>query len=106
ATELAAQRSDLDDDRMASFRERMFGSEFVFNVSRDFVGGCDTPLLVLAGNDNFHPMAIAEEITELAPKAELVREWRDPAVVARTVERVRAFLRSHTPAEARTASAQ
>jgi hypothetical protein len=78
------------------------GQDFVFSVTRDFVRGCRTPLLVLAGDDNFHPTAIAREIAELAPDAELVLAWKTPDVVGETVKRVRAFLQAHTPVPAAT----
>jgi hypothetical protein len=55
------------------------------------------PLLVLPGNDQFHPEATAREIAELAPQAELVPVWRTPEVIDETVRRVRAFLTAHTP---------
>jgi hypothetical protein len=35
------------------------GGDFVFSVGRDFVRACPIPLLVLAGNDEFHPRAVA-----------------------------------------------
>src|SRR5436853_213706 len=82
---------------LESMREKFYGGEFVFSVSRDFVHTSNTPMLVLAGNDAFHPTAIAEEIAKLAPNAELVMQWREPEVVAETIKHVRAFLRSHTP---------
>ena len=97
ADELRSQRSDVDEISLESMREAMYGGEFVFSVSRDFVHACTTPLLVLAGNDAFHPTAIAEEIAKLAPNAALSLRWSEPEVVADTVQRVRAFLSSHTP---------
>jgi pimeloyl-ACP methyl ester carboxylesterase len=97
ATELKGQQSGLDDQTLAGFRNNMFGGEFVFSVSREFVQHCQTPLLVLAGNDQFHPTATAREIVSLSPNAQLVLKWREPEVVAETVKTVRAFLQSHTP---------
>jgi hypothetical protein len=75
----------------------MFGGEFVFSVSREFVRGCRTPLLVLPGNDAFHPTATAQEIVDLAPNAELLAGWGEPGAIPATVERVRAFLKANTP---------
>ena len=97
AKALVAERPDVTEDALAGFRERMFAGEFVFSVGREFVRRCPVPLLVLAGNDQFHPRAIAEEIAELAPDAELVIEWAGPAHHDRTLERVREFLLRHTP---------
>jgi len=81
-----------------SFLNNMYGGDnFVFSVNQEFVRACSTPLLVLAGNDNFHPQAIAREITSLAPNAELVLNWKEPQLVPETIARVRAFLAAHTP---------
>jgi pimeloyl-ACP methyl ester carboxylesterase len=97
AAEIAPQHPEADGAALEAFRERMFGGEFVFSVSRDFVRGCQTPLLVLPGDDEFHPTATAQEIVDLAPHAELLPVWRTPDVIAETVARVRAFLKEHTP---------
>ena len=88
--------TEISDDAQTEFRERMFGGDFVFSVSRDFVRTCPVPLLILAGNDEFHPTAVAEEIAELAPDAELVYEWAGR--YAETSDRIRQFLEDHTRA--------
>ncbi len=95
----ARQRDDasLTDAAMGSFRERMYGSDFVFAVTRDFVRSCATPLLVLAGDDLYHPAPISREIEALAPAAELVEHWKTPETVASAVARVREFLKAHQP---------
>lgn len=79
------------------FRANMFGGEFVYNVSREFVAGCDVPMLVLMGDDAYHPQATSREIAELAPNATLVEAWKNPEADG-TVQRVLAFLKEHTPA--------
>jgi pimeloyl-ACP methyl ester carboxylesterase len=86
-----------DPDAIARFRESMYGGDFVFNVSREFLRGCRTPLLVLAGSDLYHPAPISEEIADLAPEVELLRKWKEPEATPGAVDRVRAFLRAHTP---------
>lgn len=100
AINLKKNLPNLNDQTLTYFRQNMFGGEFVFSVSRDFVKSCDKPLLICAGNDQFHPTAIAREIAELAPHAELMLQWREPEIVNTTVERVRAFLLENTPHEA------
>ena len=75
----------------------MYDGEFLFNVDRDFVRACNTPMLVLLGSDLYHPEVTSREIAELAPRAELVERWKEPEVVSETVLRVRSFLESHTP---------
>lgn len=92
---LRAERSDVTDAALAPFRERMYGGDFVFNVSRDFVRGCDTPMLILMGDDLYHPMETSREIASLAPNAELVERWKQGDDLAAAVARVRAFLLEH-----------
>ncbi len=97
ASELASHHPKMTEDDWLSFRSNMYDGDFVFNVDRDFVRGCNTPMLVLLGNDLYHPEVTSREIAELAPQAELVERWQEPEVVPETVKRVRSFLQSHTP---------
>ena len=80
----------------ASFRANMFDQPFLYNVSRDFVASCRTPLLVLMGSDAYHPEATSREIAALAPNARLVEQWKNAAADG-TVETVVDFLKAHTP---------
>ena len=82
---------------LREFRDRMYGTDFVFNVSREFVKSCKTPMLILCGSDDYHPTATSKEIAALAPNAELVESWKTPDAVGGTVKRVREFLTAHTP---------
>ena len=97
ANELRPQRPDVDTDAWAVLRERMYGGDFVFNVGRDFVRQCVTPMLVLLGNDRYHPAVTSREIVQLAANAELIERWKEPEVIDATVARVRSFLTVHTP---------
>jgi len=83
------------DEVAAAFAHNLYAPGFVYSVSRDFVRGCHKPMLVLPGNDRAHPEAIAREIAQLAPRAEVLDEWRtaSPAVI----DRVRQFLKDHAP---------
>ncbi len=88
---------DVPDEAWARFRSNMYDGDFLFNVDRDFVRGCQTPLLVLAGNDLYHPASTSEEIAELAPNVEFVASWKEPENVAAAQAKVAAFLAEHTP---------
>jgi pimeloyl-ACP methyl ester carboxylesterase len=102
AREVLAQRADLAPEAMESFGTAMWvGRDFVGSVSREFVCSVAAPLLVLPGVDDFHPTAIGREVAQLAPNAEVLEPWKDSeALVQQAVERVRDFLREHTPAHA------
>jgi pimeloyl-ACP methyl ester carboxylesterase len=95
AKELKAERPDLNDTALASFRKNMYGSDFVFSVTRDFVRNCRTPLLVLAGNDRPHPAGTSKEIGELAPNVELITTWKTPEAAPQASARIREFLKKH-----------
>lgn len=69
----------------------MFGGEFLFSATRDQVAGCDTPLLLLMGNDQYHPQSISREVARIAPDVTFVEEWkRDPDATDAVIQ---AFLR-------------
>jgi pimeloyl-ACP methyl ester carboxylesterase len=94
----AAALSDrASESTWAAFREAMFGGDFVFSVSREFVRQCDVPLLVLSGHDHFHPPDVAREIAELAPRAGLVEQWAGEELKPATRDKIRAFLLASTP---------
>jgi len=95
ASDLRKARPELSEEAFKAFRARMYDGDFVFSVSRDFVRACRTPMLVLAGDDLYHPTPIAEEIAQLAPKAELITKWKTPDATPAAVARVRAFLKAH-----------
>src|SRR5690242_18062732 len=44
--------------------------------SRAPIATVGTPCLVLAGNDEAHPLPISEELAKLLPKFELIHEWK------------------------------
>ncbi len=80
-----------------SFGRNMFGGDFVFSVSRDFVRNCRTPLLLQPGTDKAHPAKTSEEITALAPNLEIQKDWRAPAYLKESIKRVHAFLKKNVP---------
>ncbi|HEY2664111.1 MAG TPA: alpha/beta hydrolase [Candidatus Binataceae bacterium] len=92
---LRPSHPEIGDDALKAFRERMYGGDFVFSVSRDFLKSVSTPLLILAGADQYHPTAVAQEIAKLAPKAELVLRWKEADAVDAAVEKVRSFLKAN-----------
>jgi pimeloyl-ACP methyl ester carboxylesterase len=94
---LAPSHREIDAAGLRAFRDRMYGTDFVFNVSRDFVRSVKTPLLILMGSDDYHPTPTSEEIASLAPNATLVGDWKTPELIPQTVKSVREFLKSHTP---------
>jgi len=97
ARDVRAERPEIDEHTLNRFGDNMFGGDFVFSVDREYVRQCKIPLFVMPGDDPFHPAAIGEEIIQLAPNAEALRQWKGPDHLQTAIERVSAFLERHTP---------
>lgn len=97
AKEQQPTHPEADEKTWEAFKQNMYGGEFLFNVSREFVARCATPLLVLLGNDMYHPAEISREIVALAPQATLIEHWKEPEHHAAAQAAVERFLAHHTP---------
>jgi pimeloyl-ACP methyl ester carboxylesterase len=104
APELLARRPDLTMAQVEQYLHDLYrvNPDFVYSVSRDFARSCRTPLLVLPDDTPAHPHQSSVDVASLAPNAEItVYPWREPPELkARTVERVRTFLKAHIPVRA------
>ncbi len=87
----------MSEDVVRKFGHNMFGGDFVFSASREFVRRCRTPLLLQPGSDKPHPAETSAEIARLAPNLEIQKDWRAPAHLAESSCRVTEFLTRHTP---------
>jgi pimeloyl-ACP methyl ester carboxylesterase len=69
--------------------------DFVYSVSREFAKSCQTPMLVLPDDVPAHPLQTSVDLASLCPNAEItVFPWKEPPELkARTINRVRAFLK-------------
>ena len=98
------RQSDVTMATVDAFLTRMYRTDpdFVFTVTRDFVRGCRTPILVLPDDVPAHPYAVAMESVRLAPNAEAsIYPWKDtPEHLAEAVRHVRSFLNKHQPVRA------
>ena len=90
------ERPEIDERILNRFGQNMFGGDFVFSVSREFVRLCTIPMLAMPGDDPPHPRVIGEEIAELAPNNEVSREWKGSDYLQTAIDRVTQFLDRHT----------
>jgi len=82
----------------AAFRASMYGGDRVFfNVDVDFIETCPTPLLVLCGNDVYHPASASRTIADLAPDATFIESWKEGPSREEARAAVRQFLIDNTP---------
>lgn len=97
ANELKPSRPEVTEADWESFKKSMYGGEFLFNVSREFVSRCRPPMLVLLGNDLHHPESSSRELAALAPRATLIEHWKEPEHQPAAKKAVEDFLAAHTP---------
>src|SRR6266853_2549403 len=97
AKTMLARDPSLTPAIIQKFGHNMFGGDFVFSVSRDFVRRCPTPLLLQPGSDKPHPAETSAEIARLAPNLEIQKDWRGPTHLAESIRRVTELLGRHTP---------
>jgi pimeloyl-ACP methyl ester carboxylesterase len=95
--EVAGIHPEATEDDFRTFRANMWDGEFVLTATRDEIAACPTPLLVMMGNDQYHPQSTSREIAQLAPNATLVERWKDDELLAATNATITSFLRGHTP---------
>ena len=89
--------TDVPADDWTRFRSNMYdGDKLLFNLDRDFVRACTTPLLVLAGSDLYHPASTSKAIAELAPNVELIENWKESPDREAAMEKTAAFLRRNS----------
>jgi pimeloyl-ACP methyl ester carboxylesterase len=78
ASALKPNMTEVSSEAWSSFRENMVGGERVlFNVDEAFVATCTTPLLVLMGNDLYHPQATSRMLAETAPNVTFIESWKE-----------------------------
>jgi pimeloyl-ACP methyl ester carboxylesterase len=101
APELIKRRPDVTMETVTAYLHNLYRvrPDFVYSVSRDFVRSCQTPMLILPDDTPAHPYQTSVDVASLAPNAEVtVYPWREPPeLLARTINRVRTFLRRHQP---------
>jgi pimeloyl-ACP methyl ester carboxylesterase len=84
-----------DQTLLPDLGQRMFGGEFLFSVTPEFVASCDTPMLLMPGDDQMHPTAISDAIARLG-RAEVVSPWKGPLHRDPAIARSLSFLLAHT----------
>ncbi len=80
-----------------AFCANMWGGDFVFAATREQVAASTAPMLVMMGDDLYHPQAVSREFAALAPNATLVERWKDAASLPATHSTITEFLAAHTP---------
>ena len=78
AHELKSKMPEVSSTAWAGFRENMYGgNKVLFNVDELFISACTTPLLVLMGDDLYHPRSTSLMLSKTAQNVELIESWKE-----------------------------
>ena len=98
---LCEKRPDITMDMVHDFLMSMYNNraDFVFTVSREFVSGLQTPILIAPDDVPAHPYERAMEVANLAPNSEVtIYPWKDTQEhTDEVVAHARRFLKAHAP---------
>lgn len=98
AADLQDSMPEVDAGAWSAFRENMYGGDQVlFNVDETFVAQCQTPLLVLMGDDLYHPQSSSRLVAEHAPNVEFIEQWKEGDARRQAMSAFADFLTRHTP---------
>lgn len=101
--QLCERRPDITMEMVNAFLTNMYPdtADFVFTVTREFVRGCKTPVLILPDDIPPHPYAMAMETARLAPNAQVsLFPWRtSPETISLALRHIDTFLTAHRLAE-------
>jgi carboxymethylenebutenolidase len=81
---------NIDAQRLPGFRQRMFGGDFIFSVTREFVRNCAVPALLMPGDDVVHPTEVSADLARM-PNAEVLAPWKGAQYRDAAMHKVREF---------------
>ncbi len=87
----------IDAAELPRFYQRLFGGEFLFAVTRQFVAACDIPMLLMPGDDVMHPVETSDDLARLAPRCEVVAPWKGAQHKENAIRRAAEFFAAHAP---------
>jgi pimeloyl-ACP methyl ester carboxylesterase len=95
--EQMSKRPDVDPAILPEIGQALFGGDFVFSVTPEFVAGLDVPLLLMPGDDVMHPPETSAELERLAQRGTTVAPWKGDQQRDAAMLRVGDFLLEGTP---------
>ena len=78
AIELQRKITGVSPDIWSSFRQNMYGgTKALFNVDEAFLNECTTPLMILMGNDLYHPESTSRLLAKTAQTTTFIEFWKE-----------------------------
>ncbi|MCP4380382.1 MAG: alpha/beta hydrolase [Hyphomicrobiales bacterium] len=97
AEALAPAHPEADEAAWTSYRSNMWDGEFMLTATTDDLESVETPILVLRGDDIYHPSSTSHAVAAHAPNATLVEEWKEGDELEAADTTIRGFLTQHSP---------
>jgi pimeloyl-ACP methyl ester carboxylesterase len=93
---IAADHPEATDADWEGCWTNLFGNDHLFwSVPEERAATIGTPILVLQGDDVYHPKKASRQLATLAPAASLVERWKEPADQPTAKAAVDEFLAAH-----------
>lgn len=94
--DIGGDHPEATDTDWDAFRAALFGADrLIWSVDDEFLPKVTHPLLVLRGDDQFHPSRVSEQLAARVPSAALIERWKDPADLAAAGVAIKEFLATH-----------
>ena len=93
---MASTHKDLAPDTWQSYVRNMWGGDFLLTATAKDVAAMQTPMLILMGNDNYHPEWTSRQMHDLAPNSDLIEHWKEPSLLSEVNGQIAAFLATHS----------
>jgi len=91
--ELAPHHPEAAPAQWDAYRAALYeGDDVLFSVPQAFLPTIETPLLVLQGNDEYHPPSVSRLLASSVPGAQLVDPWKGEEHLPATATRITEFL--------------
>lgn len=72
------------------------GADLLWSVPESLLPTVSTPILVLQGDDVYHPRAASQQLAATAPRATLIERWKDTVDQPAARAAIDDFLAKHT----------
>jgi pimeloyl-ACP methyl ester carboxylesterase len=91
--EIAGDHPEAGPDAWTAYRHALYGGDDpLFSVRTEELAGIRAPVLVLRGNDLYHPASASQLVVDTVPGARLVERWKEPGDLPATRAALAGFL--------------
>jgi pimeloyl-ACP methyl ester carboxylesterase len=95
-SEIGGDHPEATDRDWEGCWSNLFGTDdLLWSVPDARLPAIETPMLVLQGDDVYHPKEASQHLAAVAPEATLIEHWKDPADQPEAKAAVDRFLAAH-----------